>query len=1216
MKGKLSTKTIIIAIITIVLLAVAATGTVLFLKDSGEAAAAEEQNVLPVAGNDNEAGDSTEQSVENEGTNPETSTELEQTENESGEVTATTPSQTTGILTEEPEATTVEQERVVSEETTLGWNNLLVLAEEADYAGIEINYNNLKYTVEYYFDGEIDEELTEVVDKNQKGKVIDTYTDKNKVGYKLDEVKNFPLTISENQTKNIIEVHYIKDESQTQATNYTVKHVVAGEEKDTKTYEGTAWINEVNPTIEIEEGSLAKNTYVGYKFDSIDTEAKEGDKVASGTVITLTYVKDESQTQATNYTVKHVVAGEEKDTKTYNSAAWINEENPTIEIEEGSLAKNTYVGYKFDSIDTEAKEGDKVASGTVITLTYVKDESQTKPTNYTVKHIVAGEEKDTKTYNSAAWINEENPTIEIEEGSLAKNTYVGYKFDSIDTEAKEGDKVASGTVVTLTYVRDDSQTKPTNYTVKHIVAGEEKDTKTYNSVAWINEENPTIEIEEGSLAKNTYVGYKFDSIDTEAKEGDKVASGTVITLIYVKDESQVNKLTYTVKHITVNGKTETEVATNTYEENVYVLDEQKITIKENTVEALETDDTRIIGYMLDESKLPTEKTGDKVANETVITFYYEIIKYPFTVKYYYNNVEDRSAIVEGSAPQGTIITIADKPKDGFEKYAEPTDTEIKASQTENVFKVYYGKPEVEIEKSAPTQVNYGENIHYTITVTNSGFLGTTVTVTDTLEGTSYKDGTSTEPVSVNGNILTWEIQIPAATANGNAVKTIEFDAIVPTQTLLGTTFENTVTSKTKENEESSSDEISTKIKEFDVIYDEYKEGKTGEDLNIIFIIDNSSSMNETIAGQSYANNSSSVVAPPDRTKTRIESAKSAIQSFITSQSNNTMTVIKYNDSSTSNATVVKLIGEGYEATKKESNYGKAYYEVKIGDNIVKLERGYFSTDYEGELNNKNYILGTDGKCYEYIEEKVLQGTQVVGTTITGKTGVTTNSGLSTAVSNMTIGDLRSSFGTYVGPAFDKAKDYLDSTKTNVVIVLSDGAFDGNNYDDKAISLINSGADYIYSVAFGADANIAKLGAVTNIYKKDENGNNTAEKKVFTASDSATLLAQFKAIEEEASGTVQNLLTTNGTVTFAPASNTIQVKENCPITAYITGTTTKVFESTDVTELKNKYGIEIGEDGKTLTWNANTFIANNPDKIQTIIDGNSKITIKYYIPNSN
>ena len=40
MKGKISTKAIVITILTVVLLAVATTGTVLFLKDNGEAAAA------------------------------------------------------------------------------------------------------------------------------------------------------------------------------------------------------------------------------------------------------------------------------------------------------------------------------------------------------------------------------------------------------------------------------------------------------------------------------------------------------------------------------------------------------------------------------------------------------------------------------------------------------------------------------------------------------------------------------------------------------------------------------------------------------------------------------------------------------------------------------------------------------------------------------------------------------------------------------------------------------------------------------------------------------------------------------------------------------------------------------------------------------------------------------------------------------------------------
>ena len=48
---------------------------------------------------------------------------------------------------------------------------------------------------------------------------------------------------------------------------------------------------------------------------------KEGDAVANGTVITLTYVKDEDQTQDTSYTVRHVVDGVEKAINTYPGTA-------------------------------------------------------------------------------------------------------------------------------------------------------------------------------------------------------------------------------------------------------------------------------------------------------------------------------------------------------------------------------------------------------------------------------------------------------------------------------------------------------------------------------------------------------------------------------------------------------------------------------------------------------------------------------------------------------------------------------------------------------------------------------------------------------------------------------------------------------------------------------------------------------------------------------
>lgn len=146
MKGKLSTKTIIIAIITVVLLAVAVTGTVVFLKDSGEAAAMEEQNILPVAGSNNESETSTEQTGENGDVNPENAAEVNQAGNTEQETqtenqsqgnqnqtgATTTPTQTTGTITEEPAVSTMQRERTISEETTLGWNNLLVSSLNTD----------------------------------------------------------------------------------------------------------------------------------------------------------------------------------------------------------------------------------------------------------------------------------------------------------------------------------------------------------------------------------------------------------------------------------------------------------------------------------------------------------------------------------------------------------------------------------------------------------------------------------------------------------------------------------------------------------------------------------------------------------------------------------------------------------------------------------------------------------------------------------------------------------------------------------------------------------------------------------------------------------------------------------------------------------------------------------------------------------------------------
>ena len=141
MKGKISTKTIVIAILTVVLLAIATAGTVLFLKDSGEVAAKnEKQNsevVLPV---DNE---NSEVAIPTENDKEESSQTEQQTEvvNEGRTVRNNgTIAQTTRNFTEQPEISTLERERIASEITTLGWKNISRNGDNVDFGNKNLNY--------------------------------------------------------------------------------------------------------------------------------------------------------------------------------------------------------------------------------------------------------------------------------------------------------------------------------------------------------------------------------------------------------------------------------------------------------------------------------------------------------------------------------------------------------------------------------------------------------------------------------------------------------------------------------------------------------------------------------------------------------------------------------------------------------------------------------------------------------------------------------------------------------------------------------------------------------------------------------------------------------------------------------------------------------------------------------------------------------------------
>ena len=147
MKGKFTTKTIIVTAITLILAIVAVTGTVLFLKDSGEAKAIDKTEtnlILPVAGNDEinseeitqtEASEIVE-NVEAEEVTTDTQsgantdeigdaeTETIETDDTTGATNVGTASQTRDELVEQIEETVVTEEKQILDELSLSWTTI------------------------------------------------------------------------------------------------------------------------------------------------------------------------------------------------------------------------------------------------------------------------------------------------------------------------------------------------------------------------------------------------------------------------------------------------------------------------------------------------------------------------------------------------------------------------------------------------------------------------------------------------------------------------------------------------------------------------------------------------------------------------------------------------------------------------------------------------------------------------------------------------------------------------------------------------------------------------------------------------------------------------------------------------------------------------------------------------------------------------------------
>ena len=223
-----------------------------------------------------------------------------------------------------------------------------------------------------------------------------------------------------------------------------------------------------------------------------------------------------------------------------NNALW-NKIHSMIDIsldKQGTDTANKYIGGGKDAGNTIGNAISGADRWEKIDL-YT---SAGTPVSYTVNHVVDGVTKATATYSDLVDINKEK-VITVTSASLTPNVYTGYKLAGISHNA--GDKVASGTVVTVNYVKDETQTKTIRYTVNHVAGGNIVLTNEVSAKVWINDIDTRLAVTAESISSRedeaALKGYVFSGISPLVSAGDMVENGTVITITYIDDEDNVKE---------------------------------------------------------------------------------------------------------------------------------------------------------------------------------------------------------------------------------------------------------------------------------------------------------------------------------------------------------------------------------------------------------------------------------------------------------------------------------------------------------------------------------------------------------------------------------------------------------------------------------------------------------------------------------------------------
>ena len=535
--------------------------------------------------------------------------------------------------------------------------------EDPEVYWVAKRYN---YKIEYYYDGQIDNTLTET-DKDVKGTEItvseESIKNNTKTGYKLKNVdpENKMIYISSNEEENIIRVYYVKDETQTKDLSYTVEYYKNGVKvtEDTQTVKDTVQVLKPD-TLTVDKSNInTKDKYVGYKFEKTNpTEIPN--TIENGSVIKVYYVTDDNQTKDLSYTVEYYKDGVKvtEDTQTVKDTVQVLKPN-TLKVDKLSInTVNKYVGYKFEKTEPTTIP-DTIENGGVIKVYYVTDDNQTKDLYYTVEYYKDGKlvATDTDVEHETKQVLQDNKLTVKNDKINTVDKYVGYKFEKTNpTEIP--DTIEHKSIIKVYYVKG-TYKYTVNYYYDNVLDKDSTDTfeAKYEDVITTYEQK----------VKTGYVLDKVTGLDLTISEDE---SKNVINVYYKKA-----KYSYVVEY---------------YYDNV--LDGTKTdTFKATYNEVIKTYEDKVkTGYVLDKVE-GTPLTITEITTNNTIKVYYKKASYTYEVRYYFNRELDESLTEKGTALFGDKITsYTDKVKEDYTlETVENLPLVISEDESKNIINVYY-----------------------------------------------------------------------------------------------------------------------------------------------------------------------------------------------------------------------------------------------------------------------------------------------------------------------------------------------------------------------------------------------------------------------------------------------------------------------------------------------------------------------------------------------